>query len=99
MKYVATAFTLALSLLFASASFAMNEVQQQYEQNIQQKIKEAPEMSKYCVARLDYLKRKIKKYEDLLKQEEKSWYKAKLNYYKQEYKDWVGYCTPKEDDK
>ena len=91
MRYI----FIAIALLFAAPSFAANASQQQHEYNVQQKIKEAPEMSQYCVARLDYLKKKIKKYEDKLKQEDKSWYRAKLNYYKQEYKDWVGYCTPK----
>lgn len=94
MKYI----FLAVTLLFAMPSVAgiqLSEPLQKHENNVQQKIQEAPEMSKYCVARLDYLKRKIKKYEDLLKKEDKSWYRAKLKYYKQEHKDWVGYCTPK----
>lgn len=93
MKY----FIIAISLMLASPVFAMNATEE-HESNVQQKIKQAPEMSSYCVKRLAYLKKKIKKYEDKLKQADKSWYRAKLDYYEKEYKDWTGYCKPKGQD-
>lgn len=91
MKY----FILAFSIMFASSIFAMG-VTEQHELNVQQKLKETPEMSNYCKNRLEYLQKKIKKWEGKLAKENNSWNKAKVDYYRKEYKDWVGYCTPKQ---
>lgn len=95
MKYI----FLAVTLLITTTVFAMpaaNEPARVHEENVQKQIQRAPEMSTYCKKRLEYLKGKIKKYQDKLAKEDKSWYKAKLDYYQKEFENWTGYCTKPE---
>lgn len=90
MKY----FIIAISLMLASPVSAMDAAKE-HEENVRQQIKETPEISKYCIEREEYLKKKIKKYEDKLAEADKGWYRMKLRYYKEEYQDWKDYCKPK----
>jgi hypothetical protein len=96
MKYILIAFT----FLFASSVFAMDAASE-HEQNVQQRLKETPEMSSWCKNRLEYYESKRKKYEGKVKEDpNRGWYQMKLRYYNRQLKEWTDYCSkPKEDGK
>jgi hypothetical protein len=86
-------------LLFVSPVMAMeaqNDAARTHEQNVQEKIRQAPQMDNYCKSKLEYYKKKKAEYTAKLKKEENKGntaMKIKLRYYSNQLEDWTDYCT------
>ena len=83
MKYL-----LIMLLFVTTQAFAGGQLQQQ--------LKESPQMSEKCMTNISYYKSKIFDYE--LKVHLSVGQKIKLHYYRSELDAWEEYCSPGDDD-
>ena len=89
---------ITLLLVFSVPSYAMGL------DHVQKQVRKTPEMSAYCVKKIEKNKKRVKFYEDRIAlYKERKWKiskldKIKLFHFKAELQNWIDYCTGKADE-